>query len=133
MAGSNPRVYAQDNRKSRSPDNHKKDNEDNEHSKCGECRRKVADGEEGILCDECGYWYHIRCGKLAKKIYELIIKHKELEWRCPNCKVEALKMKEKMNKLVEENKLLVDRLQILDTKKRSQRKYREMGIELDLF
>jgi hypothetical protein len=41
---------------------------------------------EGIQCDLCHLWFHPRCGKLSKRLYEVYSRHNRLEWTCPICK-----------------------------------------------
>jgi len=83
---------------------------------CGDCNRKVTDTDCGIQCDDCRFWYHIKCCKISRSVYELMGKHDELQWRCAKCKEEYTAMVAKLRKLTEENKLLHERLSALDVK-----------------
>lgn len=43
---------------------------------------------EGIQCDTCNGWFHIRCSGLTRATYELYNNHKGLIWDCRQCRLE---------------------------------------------
>lgn len=90
---------------------------------CRECNRRVGEKDEGVQCDECEYWYHLRCSKLTKKSYTILQTVEDFEWRCLVCKKKAKTIREisinlsvDNKRLAKENTLLLERMAILDNK-----------------
>lgn len=57
---------------------------------CPECDEQVCDNSQAMLCDRCGKWCHIHCGKMEKSTYKSlrgIIDDKLLYWYCGGCNV----------------------------------------------
>ena len=95
---------------------YKIDNKSEAMNDCGECAREVKGVDDGMQCDDCLTWYHLKCCKLSKAVYELLKKYDELQWRCTKCKNETMNMRKRNEQLSEENKLLHERLAVLDRK-----------------
>ena len=44
---------------------------------CGHCNYKCEDtgkGDDGLLCDYCGYWVHASCEGMSKESYKMFVK-----------------------------------------------------------
>lgn len=59
-----------------------------EESNCKKCRKKVKESDSALQCDRCIEWWHIKCGKIDKKVYDLYqeLDHDVFFWFCPECK-----------------------------------------------
>ena len=51
---------------------------------CPKCENQVK--EEGLGCEECGYWFHISCLEISKEQYNFISDKEELLFVCKTCK-----------------------------------------------
>ena len=91
-------------------------NRKNDRDVCPQCSEKVNDEECGMECDDCKFWYHLKCSKISKATYELLNKNDDLQWRCIKCKKEFEMMKSRMEELKEENKILQEKLSVLEDK-----------------
>jgi len=38
---------------------------------CGQCYRAVKNLDEGVLCDKCNTWFHIKCENIPSDMYKL--------------------------------------------------------------
>ena len=54
------------------------------HYKCEKCSKPVFDHQNGIFCNSCKLWYHLRCSKLSQIQYHKLSKSNE-HWICANC------------------------------------------------
>ena len=54
-------------------------------SKCHRCCKNVTKNDEGVQCEECGNWYHLKCTSLRKDQYECT-KDEQLSWKCQICR-----------------------------------------------
>ena len=56
---------------------------------CGMCHKEVSQEESALLCDTCGDWCHILCGKIKDEDYdEFQAKYdadESITWDCPAC------------------------------------------------
>ena len=53
--------------------------------KCGKCSDHVLDNHNGISCDTCNIWFHLKCTKLTTKDYRLYQTGQYVFWNCPKC------------------------------------------------
>ena len=50
------------------------------------CNNKVKDGEGGVECEKCGFWFHSKCQGLSKGAMTVLNKwHGTLVWLCDTC------------------------------------------------
>ena len=53
---------------------------------CVECAKPVKKNQEGILCADCGRWYHAGCAGISKnKFRSYYMKHPDDNWSCVEC------------------------------------------------
>ena len=52
--------------------------------KCGKCCRPVFDHQNGIMCDACDSWFHLRCSKLNLEQYHNL-SNSNIDWICSLC------------------------------------------------
>ena len=52
--------------------------------KCGKCNKPVFDHQNGIGCDICNIWYHLKCSKHSLNDYVSMSKSEEA-WVCTDC------------------------------------------------
>ena len=50
------------------------------------CNKRVSDDEDGLYCDSCQRWFHIRCIKVSKREFRDLQNNQE-EYCCPTCSV----------------------------------------------
>ena len=84
--------------------------------KCGKCKKSVSDTDSAAECDICKCWFHLACGGLSEKVYNLMCKAGNIDWYCQTCKQEVLVLRQENSKLKEENKLLRERLAAIESK-----------------
>jgi hypothetical protein len=51
---------------------------------CGKCSKPVKRNQRGIYCEDCTYWYHIKCIDLPIDEYQRLSTSSE-SWYCANC------------------------------------------------
>ena len=51
---------------------------------CGKCSKPVKRNQRGIYCEDCTYWYHIKCIDLPIDEYQRLSTSSEC-WYCANC------------------------------------------------
>jgi DNA-directed RNA polymerase subunit RPC12/RpoP len=51
---------------------------------CGKCSKPVKRNQRGIYCEDCTYWYHIKCIDLLVDEYQRLSTSSE-SWYCANC------------------------------------------------
>ena len=51
---------------------------------CGKCSKPVKRNQRGIYCEDCTYWYHIKCIDLPINEYQRLSTSSE-SWYCANC------------------------------------------------
>ena len=73
------------------------------------CDTKVKDGDNGIQCDYCDYWFHAGCAKLPQVDFK-IFKAKDYIWMCRQCKPV---FKKRARKLESDNEKLREEIQFL--------------------
>ena len=80
------------------------------YDKCGKCQVLVK--SEGVQCDDCKFWFRIKCCSVSDSMYKVLSSMEDFEWRCDECKLETRKMKDEIEKLklVNENKILKERV-----------------------
>lgn len=77
--------------------------ESNNPDACKICKRRVNSGENGLECELCECWFHIKCEKVKKEEYECIQEMGEgISWYCRGCKDKAKNTK----KILQENQAL---------------------------
>ena len=58
---------------------------------CLRCKKDVLDGEKGIACGGCEFWFHAKCEKVSAELYRAIVSFEEkkegskLVWYCACC------------------------------------------------
>lgn len=60
-----------------------------EDDKCKKCLLIV--DSDGIECDRCLKWFHIKCAKMSKEQYEMHVEMKDCFWFCVTCKIKVKK------------------------------------------
>ena len=76
--------------------------------KCGSCLKAVSDQEAGVLCENCGIWYHCRCQGIGDPLYKVMSQYStDLHWFCKVCKAGA----EKLLAIVTKVQVKVERLE----------------------
>ena len=58
-----------------------------------DCKNAVASNHKAIQCDNCNLWVHIRCYKINKQTYSILL-NDETTWYCINCSKEMLPFSE---------------------------------------
>ena len=55
---------------------------------CGalKCRKPVS---KGIMCDCCGFWYHLECAGISDSMYDIQAANDDLQWLCYICLASA--------------------------------------------
>ena len=53
--------------------------------KCPTCQKYVYDNSNCICCDECDYWFHLRCTKLKLKEFKALAKNPDSSYVCICC------------------------------------------------
>lgn len=51
---------------------------------CGICSKAVRKNQRGILCDECQYWFHVKCIDLPVAEYNILSQTSD-SWYCKSC------------------------------------------------
>ena len=51
---------------------------------CKICNKPVAKNHKAIKCDHCHLWVHIKCNKINKQTYNLLMED-NTAWYCINC------------------------------------------------
>ena len=54
---------------------------------CGGCKYHVVEGELGIQCNLCSYWFHKSCQNISDDLYHEL-ENSDVEWQCPKCSSE---------------------------------------------
>ena len=92
--------------RSKTINDHADDNNQDNSSICNSCHEYVEDN--GISCDNCEIWYHIKCQDITSNELKMIIKlGNKVKWICSDCTGE-----EKF--IVKQNDMLKQRIEILD-------------------
>ena len=65
------------------------DEDEEDPSPCGRCRKLVVRGDEAIMCEICSQWYHIKCERVTKGQYkQQATKTKSnFHWFCDTCDI----------------------------------------------
>ncbi len=66
------------------------DEEDEEEpSPCGRCRKMVVRGDEALMCEICSRWFHIKCEKITKAQYknQSSKTKSNFHWFCDGCDI----------------------------------------------
>src|SRR3989442_3584122 len=53
--------------------------------KCKICDKIVGTENDGIACEICEKWFHIKCEGMSGVEYEFLMAHKSLHWYCDDC------------------------------------------------
>lgn len=70
------------------------------NDKCGDCKKIVTDGENGVECEICANWFHASCQGLSKEVYAALV-HSCVHWYCASCNVRVIGIIKKVAKLEE--------------------------------
>ena len=54
---------------------------------CDGCNRAVEEGEEGVLCNICSFWFHKHCQNITAELYTEL-QDSDMEWKCSKCQKE---------------------------------------------
>ena len=49
------------------------------------CKKEVRENENGIACDRCGDWFHLKCADFKNNSANNFLQNKGLRWYCMNC------------------------------------------------
>ena len=58
---------------------------------CLRCKQDVLEGEKGIVCGGCEFWFHAKCEKVSAELYRAIMNFEEkkdggkIVWYCACC------------------------------------------------
>ena len=52
---------------------------------CPECSKPVVDGDQGLECENCLYWYHSSCQNTPDARYNEILENHNERWVCKKC------------------------------------------------
>ena len=55
------------------------------------CGEPVKDGEDGVECEICHYWFHRCCQAMSKANYKALQTHDMVTWWCAECKLKIAK------------------------------------------
>ena len=67
--------------------------EETDRERCVDCTKKLI--EEGIECDYCDRWYHIKCQRINTKTIK-VLEREGVRWYCYRCEIEVKKMNEQV-------------------------------------
>ena len=77
---------------------------------CSACNNDLNDeatyGKFLIGCDVCFCWFHLKCSKVNKKAYDLIVANNSLHWFCTTCNDKSKNLLGQLEVLVAEQKAL---------------------------
>lgn len=73
------------------------------HDECKHCSKRVGDRDQGIQCDQCGYWIHAQCEKVSPQLYNSIESGETKLWFCGECSAQVKKNLEEAKKLKKDN------------------------------
>lgn len=63
------------------------------NEKCGTCCKQVSVNDNGIQCEICELWYHIKCEDMSEQLYKALCTfQQDLHWYCSSCKKGANKL-----------------------------------------
>ena len=67
---------------------------------CGACRKVVKSTEQGICCDLCQMWFHVKCSNASKALVEFLNsddgQQANVHWYCRCCEKGSRKLFEQM-------------------------------------
>lgn len=75
---------------------------------CGECKLEVAD--EGLQCEVCERWYHLKCQDVTEEVYK-ILDQECIHWYCKGCNKRVAKLVKAVAKLEERQDRLEEELE----------------------
>ena len=78
----------------------KGEGEEAARDKCGNCKKIVPDGENGVECEICNNWFHASCEGLSMEVYAALV-HTCIHWYCTSCNVRVVGIIKKVAKLEE--------------------------------
>ena len=55
-----------------------------ESDRCRKCLKFVTNNQNGVCCDFCNHWFHLKCSSLTKKSLDLLGESDET-WMCTFC------------------------------------------------
>ena len=70
---------------------------------CGDCQNVMVDTDDGVQCDHCDLWFHVKCSGLAQKTYAMLSKIDNFDWTCQKCKKELTNFRKENRQLKQEN------------------------------
>lgn len=62
---------------------------------CVDCGKMVSPQQQGLMCDDFGFWHHAVCEKVPDKIFNFLSKHDDeesIQWYCRKCTIACKKM-----------------------------------------
>ena len=51
---------------------------------CGDCHKPVRKNQHGIFCEDCNFWFHIKCIQMSIDNYQKLSESSE-DWFCKSC------------------------------------------------
>ena len=79
------------------PDSQTGEKEKGKQYTCGRCKELVEG--EGVGCDICGNWFHLKCEELSEEQYAQMVKPetKFLHWFCKDCEKDTMSLGKTIN------------------------------------
>ena len=84
--------------------------------KCPSCEMKVGGDDCAMFCNLCECWSHINCVMFPKELYDVLLKHENIEsikWFCPVCKPKSDEALEKYSSLEKKTETLSEDMHIV--------------------
>lgn len=83
---------------------------------CGKCHSTVQDNDNGLQCEKCDAWFHIKCEKVSLELYKALKRASGEMWFCTTCKWKVRSLLETVKKLEQKNEDLQRRMESLEGK-----------------
>ena len=72
-------------------------------NKCTKCAVKFTRGDRKVGCRYCGGWFHLECGNVTEKMFELMEENPQIHWYCVECNGKATDVLAVVKNCVKEN------------------------------
>ena len=92
---------------------------------CLRCKKDVLEGEKGIVCGGCEFWFHTKCEKVSAELYRAIMNFEEkkdggrIVWYCACCARTVERVERKISILKAEVEKLKAKVESLEGKESS--------------
>lgn len=54
---------------------------------CGICAKAVRKYQNGICCDGCNLWHHLKCLDMTNETFNFLSQHENTDWYCLTCSI----------------------------------------------